>query len=169
MRLSGDMPSKTVAQSVGRNASEPCFATQVCFNRGLATNKPCAQPRPARKPNWVGQTGYSSGTCPLHTITTQSVIVPFISMAHFGGTWAQHTNAPLALCGRKRSRQNFSIVSSWTRRAWQCQHTRRHQFQICTFCAFWTPRNSLGVASAAAVQESVKRSCLQTIHNLNTT
>ena len=51
----------------------------------------------------------------------------------------------------KRIVPRFSTALSWKTRPHQGQHPRPHRLQVCTP---WTPRNSLGVLGAAAVQQS---------------
>ena len=63
--------------------------------------------------------------------------------ASVSDTWAWHTGALLALCETKGSRQDFPLL--------QFEHPRPQRLQVCTP---WTPRNSLGVLGAAAVQQS---------------
>ena len=51
----------------------------------------------------------------------------------------------------KRIAPRISTASSWKTRPRQGQHPRPQRLQVCTP---WTPRNSLGVLGAAAVQQS---------------
>ena len=90
-----------------------------------------------------------------HFISFQSLA----SMTHRHGTQALYWRCAklLALCEtigavrNKRIAPRFSTASSWKTRPHQGQHPRPQRLQVCTP---WTPRSSLGVLGAAAVQQS---------------
>ena len=51
----------------------------------------------------------------------------------------------------KRIAPRFSLISSWKTGPRQGQHPRPQRLQVCSR---WTPKNTLGVKGAAAVQQS---------------
>ena len=83
-----------------------------------------------------------TSTCLKHNF------IHFILKPRVSDTWARHIDALLALCETNGSRQDFPLLQVGKQ---GLVNPRPQRLQVCTP---WTPRNSLGVLGAAAVQQS---------------